>query len=194
LPIAVLVIAFVIGGVVVSQWRSSAGRSESTVVSSPPPPEEKPLRSDTPTAAAPVIDERPTMAKPVPTKPKNSPVPPPASTSSRPILASAQLCSALSTANVSGDWKCTPPKRPADAGPLSFYTRLKSSRDTSVKHLWYRDGQLYQSVDLEIGANLNNGYRTYSRYRMSGESSGHWRVEVRAADGTLLHEERFDVR
>ncbi len=28
---------------------------------------------------------------------------------------------------------------------------------------------------------------------MNGENEGNWRVELRAADGALLHEERFAV-
>ena len=124
-------------------------------------------------------------------------VPAPANAPSRsapPIVTSAKLCRVLSTSTSSGDWQCTPPERPVDAGLLSFYTRLRSTTNTTVQHRWYRGDRLYQSRDLRIDANAESGYRTFSRYRMGAESRGHWRVELRTAEGILLHEEQFDVR
>lgn len=112
-------------------------------------------------------------------------------------LASASLCRNLSTEesrSLAGDWRCDPASRPVDSGALFFYTRLKSPTDTTVQHRWYRDDRLYQSVELRIGANQRNGYRTFSRYNMSSRSAGNWRVELRSRDGILLHEERFAVR
>jgi hypothetical protein len=77
---------------------------------------------------------------------------------------------------------------------LSFYTRIRSSKDTTVQHRWYRGDRLYQSRDLRIAANSESGYRTFSQYRLDAESGGRWRVELRSADGILLHQEQFDVR
>jgi hypothetical protein len=77
---------------------------------------------------------------------------------------------------------------------LSFYTRIRSTTDTTVQHRWYQGDRLYQSRDLRIGANSDSGYRTFSRFRMSAGSRGRWKVELRTADGILLHEEQFDVR
>jgi hypothetical protein len=114
-----------------------------------------------------------------------------------PTLASANLCRRLSTEqsrSVAGDWRCDPASGTVNGGALFFYTRLKSPTDTTVEHRWYRDDRLYQAVELRIGANQRNGYRTFSRYTMKGGSAGNWRVEVRTANGTLLHEERFAVR
>lgn len=79
----------------------------------------------------------------------------------------------------------------ADAGVLVFYTRIRSPRGTTVEHRWYRGDTVVQSVRLRIGANSGAGYRTYSRNTVG---SGAWRVELRASDGTLLHEARFTVR
>jgi hypothetical protein len=109
-------------------------------------------------------------------------------------VTSAKLCRVLSTSTSAGDWQCTPPERPVEAGLLSFYTRLRSTTNTTVQHRWYRGDRLYQSRDLSIGANAESGFRTFSRYRMGAESRGRWRVELRTADGILLHEEEFDVR
>ena len=92
----------------------------------------------------------------------------------------------------SGNWRCTPLPSPVAAGPLVFYTRIKSDRNTKVQHRWYRGNELRRSVTLGIMANPGSGYRTFSRFTVSG--AGEWRVELRAADGALLRNERFTVR
>jgi DUF2914 family protein len=48
-------------------------------------------------------------------------------------------------------------------------------------------------VDLRITANPGAGYRTYSRAPVAAERRGNWTIEVRDADGALLHEERFAI-
>jgi hypothetical protein len=53
---------------------------------------------------------------------------------------------------------------------------------------------LRRAVPLRVEANPGDGYRTYSRSTISRENAGDWRVELRSADGTVLHEERFTVR
>jgi hypothetical protein len=75
-----------------------------------------------------------------------------------------------------------------------FYTRLRSDLDTTVEHRWYRDGRLHQRMRLRVGANQSTGYRIYSSNTVSAERVGDWKVELRAADGTLLREEHFVVR
>jgi hypothetical protein len=75
---------------------------------------------------------------------------------------------------------------------MFFYTQLKSATATSIEHRWYQGDRLRQAVQLRIQANPGAGYRTYSRTTVS--SAGDWRVELRSADGTLLHEERFTVQ
>ena len=106
----------------------------------------------------------------------------------RPMLVDARLCATLE------DWLCDPADRPVPPGPLFFYTKVASPIDTTVQHRWYLDNRLYYTVDLRILASPAVGFRAFSRNRMSAESKGNWRVEVRAEDGTLLHEERFIVR
>ena len=112
-------------------------------------------------------------------------------------IASGRLCRALSTAasrTVAGDWRCEPVKSPVDSGSLYLYTRVKSERPTTVQHLWYRDSELIQAVDLRVQANQTNGFRTYSRYTINDRSAGNWRLEVKSRDGVVLHQERFVVR
>jgi hypothetical protein len=110
-----------------------------------------------------------------------------ASTPARPTVVKARLCAELE------EWRCDPPDLPVPPGLLFFYTQVKSSSATRVTHRWYRGDRLYQSVDIRVQASPS-GYRTYSRHTMSSESAGDWRVELRAEDGTVLHEERFSVR
>jgi hypothetical protein len=78
-------------------------------------------------------------------------------------------------------------------GPFYYYTRLASARDATIRHRWYYEGRLQQSVALEVGANAKAGYRTYSRQTVAAGRSGNWRVELVSPDGGLLHEERFVV-
>jgi hypothetical protein len=102
-------------------------------------------------------------------------------------VADARLCMDLSTSN----FRCDRPGASVRPGSLFFYTRIRSARDTTVQHRWYRGDHLLKAVELQIRANPTDGYRTYSRNTVGG---GDWRVELRTRDGTLLHEERFVVR
>ena len=111
-----------------------------------------------------------------------------ASTRARPTVVRARLCAELDQG------LCDPADRPVPPGPLFFYTQVKSRSATTVTHRWYRGDRLYQSVELRVQASPSLGDRTHSRQTMNRESAGSWRVELRAEDGTLLHEERFSVR
>ena len=77
---------------------------------------------------------------------------------------------------------------------MFFYTQVKSATATTIEHRWYQGDRLRQAVPLPIQANPGAGYRTYSRNTISSERAGDWRVELRSANGTVLHEERFTVR
>ncbi len=105
------------------------------------------------------------------------------------VVTGARLCRTLSA-----DWQCHDVTSPVSPGPITFYTRVRSARDATLQHRWYRDDVLHQTVDLDIRANLGPGYRTFSRTTLDAGSGGQWRVELRAPDGTILREERFVVR
>jgi hypothetical protein len=77
---------------------------------------------------------------------------------------------------------------------MFFYTRVKSETATTIEHHWYQGDRMHRVAQLRIEANPGAGYRTYSRTTISSERAGDWRVELRSADGTMLHEERFVVR
>ena len=109
---------------------------------------------------------------------------------SAPALAAAELCRTLQTGN---NWRCAPATGTLRPGVVFFYTRLLSQTDTTIQHRWYRGSQLHQSVTLRVHANPRAGYRTYSQTTVSPARAGDWRVELRAANGAVLHEERFTV-
>lgn len=116
--------------------------------------------------------------------PRRGPSPP-----ERPAVTEARLCASLSAAT----WRCRPATSPVGTGPLVFYTRVRAQRATTVHHRWYAGARLRQAVALRIGPGAGDGYRTFSRTRVFPVTGG-WRVELRAQDGTLLYEARFEVR
>ena len=111
----------------------------------------------------------------------------------RPVVAVAELCRTLSTRGPGG-WRCVPPEHLLSPGPLFFYTRLKTPTGVTVQHRWYRGDRVHRVVDLRIGANAIEGYRTYSRNTVDARGRGDWKVELTTRDGAVLHEERFVVR
>jgi hypothetical protein len=106
-------------------------------------------------------------------------------------VAEAQVCRRLSTEG-SQDWRCEPAGSSVARGSLVYYTRIKAAAATTIEHRWYHGNSLQQRVRLPVGANPGAGYRTYSRLAVG--AAGSWRVELRTTGGTLLHEERFNVR
>lgn len=102
----------------------------------------------------------------------------------------AQLCSRIEKQG-SPDWQCASVGDDLRSGSYVFYTRVLTNADTTVEHRWYHDDRVHQVIRLRIAANASSGYRTFSSTTISPERAGNWRVEVRAADGTLLQEQQF---
>jgi hypothetical protein len=103
-----------------------------------------------------------------------------------PTVVAAQLCTALA------NWRCQTADSDVPPGPMFFFTQVKSDAAITIEHRWYQGDRLRRTVPLRIQANPGAGYRTYSRTTVS--DAGDWRVELRSADGTVIHEERFIVR
>ena len=150
------------------------------------------------TSAAEQASPPPPAAAPADPQPTESSPPAPAPKQTRPAakaadaaatLVSAQLCRPLTP---SGSWNCTPASDRVAAGVIFYYTKVTCPADTTIEHRWYFNDRLLQSVALRVRAN-NSGYRTYSRTTIGPERAGNWRVELLAADGTVLNEERFSV-
>jgi hypothetical protein len=151
------------------------------------PVEETKPRPATTTAPA---GETPAVRPPAPPAEPLPPAQPTAmlTPSTQATVATAQLCTALSA------WRCEVADGQVPPGPMFFYTRVKSATATTIEHRWYQGDRLRRAMKLRVEANPGAGYRTYSRNNVSSESAGDWRVELRSADGTVLHEARFTVR
>ena len=142
-----------------------------------PPAAPAPIEPTGPPKAAPRRDDRNVATSKTPATPGAV------------TLAAAELCRNFSTSG--RNWRCDQVGNSTAPGSIVLYTRVRSPRDGAVVHRWYRGSALRQSVRLAIRANATEGYRTYSRQTAT---AGDWRVEVRSADGSLLHEQRFTVR
>jgi hypothetical protein len=157
-------------------WESGAGQNPS-----PPAAATAEPIARLPPAAKPAPPVRSEAAAPArPTSPTKS--------AAMPTVVTAQLCTSLRA------WRCAAANSQIAPGPMTFYTRVKSATATTLEHRWYQGDRLRQTMRLRIQANPGAGYRTYSRNTITRERAGEWRVELRSADGAVLHEERFTVR
>jgi hypothetical protein len=166
-------------------WSSRNAPTPAPAEAAPPPRDASPAKpapigpAEVPKAAPRRDDRTAATGKP----------PAPAPTRGAVTVAITQLCRTFSMNG--GSWRCDRAGDSVAPGRLVLYTRVRSARDAVVVHRWYRGETLRQSVRLAIQANPTEGYRTYSRQAVD---AGDWRVEVRSADGSLLHEQRFAVR
>jgi hypothetical protein len=178
------VIAIVVVIVAARMWFATSPAPDVATSVSTPTPESDPAPAPTPT---------PAPAPAPPPEPVATATPEPPRTSTRsplPAIRSALLCRSLDR---SGEWKCDEAGSTVSPGTLYFYTRLVSTAETTVEHRWYHDERLHQRVELRIRAN-ESGFRTYSRMTINAERAGRWKVELRTADGRVLHEKDFSVR
>jgi hypothetical protein len=104
----------------------------------------------------------------------------------------ARLCAALSRSR--NPWTCEPVGSPVGSGSVYYLTRVRSARDVAVIHRWVHDGNVVRTVRLQVRANPTDGFRTFTRQTVGGPGSGTWVVSLLAPDGTVLDEQRFDVR
>ena len=172
-------------------WDSGAEETKSPPATAIAPAPETSAPNPTPPPANPTAGRQPT-AKPEPTRSEADAVTARPNTftrsAARPTVVTAQLCTALRA------WRCEAADSQVPPGPMFFYTQVKSATATTIEHRWYQGDRLRRVVQLRIEANPGAGYRTYSRNTIGSERAGDWRVELRSADGTVLHEERFTVR
>jgi hypothetical protein len=187
--VALLIVVFMMS----RPWGRGPEEAKSLPATATVPAREPPAPTPTPPATEPIARPQPTAT---PTQPTRSEAAPVSAAPSTPTTASAgmltvvtaQLCTALRT------WRCEGADREVPPGPMFFYTQVKSATATTIEHRWYQGDRLRQAVPLPIQANPGAGYRTYSRNTVSSDSGGDWRVELRSADGVVLHEEHFRVR
>jgi hypothetical protein len=194
IPVAALLAgALVVAIVAVVVWRNMSVPADM--------PREAAAPNPAPVAAAPPAVQAPEAAPASPPIVEPTPPPPPAAAptsrartaapAAPPVVVSARLCKELSTGS---DWHCAPPDSPIESGAVYFFSRVKSSTDTTIRHRWYHGGRVLRTAELRIGANATDGYRTFSRTTVNGRGSADWKVELISKDGVVLHEERFVVR
>jgi hypothetical protein len=173
-------------------WGRGAEETTSPPATVTAPARETPAPRPTPPQAEPSARRQPTAQPAQPTRSKTDTVSARSTTlagsGATPTVVTAQLCTALRA------WRCEAADNLVPSGPLFFYTRVKSAAATTIEHRWYQGDRLRQAVKLRIQANPGAGYRTYSRNTISNERVGDWRVELRRADGAVLHEHRFTVQ
>jgi len=179
--LAIAAVALVAAVVFIARPRPAPDRSGSVPAAAPPAEEttSRPAAEPPPQPTSGRVPPEPAPA------PKTDRAPAPASDSV--ALVTVQLCRTFSTS----DFRCGPAGDSIAPGPIVLYTRVRSPRDSVIIHRWFRGDALVKSAQLRIGANAAEGYRTYSRETVE---SGDWRVEVRTAEGELLHEQRIAVR
>jgi hypothetical protein len=201
--IAIGAAVFVTGALLVAQPWSRGGPVPAPAAERPTPeaddsaaplhtaPPTAPVMADeTATAGATGPAERPTaMGESEPDAATNNPRASGPSTAAISLTA-AELCRTFSTSG--GRWRCDPAGDSVAPGAVVLYTRVRSRRGGAVEHRWYRGDTMRQTVRLSIRANLAQGYRTYSRQTVGRGTD--WRVEVRSANGDVLHEQRFAVQ
>jgi hypothetical protein len=75
---------------------------------------------------------------------------------------------------------------------LYCFTRTlqDDAADTSIKHVWLRDGQVVKEIDLPV---KGRRWRAYSALSVNASSRGNWRVEVRDEAGTVIKAVEFKV-
>jgi len=190
LPLRMMAVAaVVVAAIVVMVFaRQGQGRSDTATPIAQP-------RTESAAPPAPVVPETPTpIPLPAPESTVTSaPRRESANADASVTVLKAQLCSGLEKTG-SPDWQCAPASGELPPGTYMFYTRLLTTSETRVEHRWYRDGRVHQTVRLRVSASPGSGYRTFSATTVSPERAGEWKVELRAADGTLLDEKSFLVR
>jgi hypothetical protein len=155
-------------------WGSGAEEATSPPATAIAPAREIPAPKPSPPQAEPIAPRQPTAT--------------PTRSAAMPTVVTAQLCTTLRM------WQCEAADSQVAPGRMFFYTQVRSATATTIEHRWYQGDRLRQTVKLNIQANPRAGYRTYSQNTISSERVGDWRVELRSADGAVLHEERFTVR
>jgi len=75
---------------------------------------------------------------------------------------------------------------------LFCFTRLikNGEGDDSIKHVWYKNGQVVGEYELPV---KGNRWRTYSSKAIEKGASGNWRVDVLDKEGAVLKSVNFRI-
>jgi hypothetical protein len=80
---------------------------------------------------------------------------------------------------------------PNNIGKLYCFTRSSASEETSIKHVWYREGEKRAELSFAIG--VSPSWRTSSSKIIRPVDFGNWKVEVVGPDGEILKTVEFVV-
>ncbi len=69
-------------------------------------------------------------------------------------------------------------------------TQQDNAAETSIRHVWLREGQVVKETELAV---KGKRWRVYSTLPVNASSVGNWRVEVRDGDGTVIKAVAFKV-
>jgi hypothetical protein len=76
---------------------------------------------------------------------------------------------------------------------LYCFTRTVSDdgKETSLRHVWTREGQVVKESTLAV---KGKNWRVYSTLPVNAASIGNWRVEVRDETGTIMKNVEFRIQ
>ena len=79
---------------------------------------------------------------------------------------------------------------PADVGKVWCWSKIKDGQETTIKHVYYYEGEEKAVVNLEIRSPL---FRTYSSKRILPSWTGSWCVDIINADGDVMQSLDFTI-
>lgn len=77
-----------------------------------------------------------------------------------------------------------------DVGKVYCWTKVTGAEGTEITHAWYKGDEKMSEVKLAVKFSST---RTWSYKTIPADGSGDWRVDVVAADGTVLKSLSFKV-
>lgn len=78
----------------------------------------------------------------------------------------------------------------ADVGKVYCWTKVTGAEGTEITHAWYKGEERMAEVKLSV---KYPSTRTWSAKTIPADGTGDWRVDVIAADGTVLKSLPFKV-
>jgi hypothetical protein len=92
-----------------------------------------------------------------------------------------------------GSWRCERLRSGTTPDAVYYYTRVKTPREILVHHRWTHDGTVVKTVSLRVSANMDTGFRTFSRQVLGARAAGQWEVALLAPGGAVIDTQRFAV-
>lgn len=79
---------------------------------------------------------------------------------------------------------------PADVGKVWCWSKIKDGKNTTIKHIYYHEGEEKAVIELSIGSPL---WRTRSSKRILSSWTGQWRVDIVGEDDVVLKSLDFTI-